>query len=77
MMQVMSVGETDRILQLAVPMVTIFSSVLGLQFSHSILRITPPLIVPSEGCKDITLVRMANVEELYRIYPFDSFTLTM
>jgi len=49
MMHVRSIGEADRILQLALPMVTVFSFSRGLQFSHWILRITPPLIVPSVG----------------------------
>ena len=76
MMHVMSVEEADRILQLALPMVTVFSFTRGLQFSHWILRITPPLIVPSVGYRDITLVLIAKVEELSRIYPLFSLTLT-
>jgi len=77
MMQVMSVGDADRILQLALPMVTMFSLTRGLQFSHWILRITPPFIVPSVGYRETTLVLMANVEELCRIYPLFSLTLTV
>ena len=76
MMQVMSVGDADRILQLALPMVTMFSLTRGLQFSHWILRITPPFIVPSVGYRERTLVLMVNEEELFRIYPLDNLTLT-
>jgi len=66
-MQVIIVEEADMILQLALPMVTMFSSARGLQFSQVIFRITPPFTLPSVGSRDRTFVLMENVEVLDNI----------
>jgi len=74
-MHVSKLGEAVMTLHVASPMVTMFSSRRGLQFAQTIFRITPPLMLPSVGETDITLIDSEKVVALDIIASLDCFNL--